>query len=101
MIVEIANNTGILNGDIQTLRGHLRNARTHVKELHEQMEHMNNMWSGPANSVMRQRFQADYESVTGLCDFLERLINNLETARRAYESCENNVGGVVASIHIN
>lgn len=100
MAIEIANNTNTMGSDIQTLRSHLTQLRANLRELQYTMNAMNNMWKGPANQGMRQRFQNDYTTVTELCNFLDELIENLESARQAYENCEANVADTVASIQI-
>lgn len=96
----IENNTLILSSDIRRLQGQLDSARSHLKQLNQQMEQLNHMWKGPANAMMRQRFQQDFETITSLCGFIEQMINKLESARRAYETCEANVSDTVSAIHI-
>lgn len=92
--------TKTLSGDIQRLRETLRQTRSHIRALTERMDSLNAMWSGTANQAMRKRFQEDRAALTELCDFLEKLINTLESAWQSYERCEGNVSDVVSSVKL-
>ena len=54
-LIEI--NTVQLGNDIKRLRTVLGQTRGHIEQLRSRMSDMNNMWEGPANLAMRQRFQ--------------------------------------------
>lgn len=89
-----------LRNDIQQLRAELRQTRGHIESLRSKMAAMNAMWDGPTNQVMRQRFQNDHEQMLALCTSIEGLIQILESIRQAYDTCEDQVRGVVDALRI-
>lgn len=99
-MTEIGVHTGRMGSDVQSLRSSLKKTRNDVEQLRRQMEQLNTMWTGEANNAMRQRFQLDYESMTSLCNFLEALINDLESAQQSYDRCEDNVSSAVRALSI-
>lgn len=100
-ITKIEINTTRLNRDIRSLRETLNDARHSIQQLKGRMDAMNAMWEGDANEVMCRRFLMDYENLTSFCDFIEELIQSLESIRQSYESCEGDVMSVVDALSIN
>jgi len=92
--------TAQLGRDIQQLQSTLRQTREHIETLRARMDEMNEMWEGPANRTMRQRFQRDHAQMLALCGSVESLLQTLESIRQAYDTCENNVRGVVDALRI-
>ena len=97
-VIEV--NTEQLSGDIKRLRTTLQETRRHIETLRTKMTDMNNMWEGPSNMVIRQRFQADHERMLALCATLEELIQVLESIRQAYDTCENKVRSAVDALRV-
>lgn len=100
-ISEIGVHTGRMNQDIKALWQGLAQARSHIQQLSHKMDTLNRMWEGATNEAMRQRFQRDYENMQELCNFLQQLIQELETACAAYDACENNVSGIIGALSIS
>ena len=94
-------NTVRLNSDITALRNTLATARAKVQALDEALRTMGNYWTGAANTAMMERFREDHEAMIEFCDFIEELINNLETIRQSYDTCEGNVLSAVNALRIN
>lgn len=99
-IARIEMDTQRLQRDIGLLREGRERARSHINELRNKMDAMNNMWEGPANAAMRQRFQKDYDYMMALCSTVQEMINTLESIRQAYDTCENNVHSLVSALRI-
>ncbi|MCI9332982.1 MAG: hypothetical protein HFG05_12585 [Oscillibacter sp.] len=99
-ISRIEINTVQLNNDIKHLRTTLSQTRTHMESLRAKMDDMNNMWEGPTNLAMRQRFQGDHERMLALCASLEGLIQTLESIRQSYDTCESNVRSAVDALRV-
>jgi len=97
-VIEI--NTAQLSSDIKRLRETLARTRNHIGQLRTKMDAMNSMWEGPTNLVMRQRFQEDHERMLALCSSIEELLQTLESIRQAYDTCENQVRGVVDALRV-
>lgn len=100
-ITKIEINTTRLSADIRSLQETLNDARNRIQELKGKMDAMNTMWEGDANEVMRHRFLVDYENLISFCDFIEELIQSLETIRHSYENCEGDVMSAVNALSIN
>lgn len=100
VVSQIQVNTAQMDSDIRRLRGTLAQTRAHIETLRAKMAAMNNMWEGPSNLAMRQRFQADHDQMLALCGSLEELIQILESIRQAYDACENNVRSMVDALRI-
>lgn len=92
--------TDQLGGDIRRLRETLGRARDHIEGLRVKMEVLNGMWEGPANLAMRRRFQEDHQRMLDLCGSLEELIETLESIRRAYDACEDQVRSAVDALRV-
>lgn len=99
-INDIGVHTGQMQTDIQNLRSMLSQTRRHLQSLSDSMESLNQMWSGEANAAMRLRFQQDYNSLSALCAFIEKLIQAMESSRQDYDQCDNQVASAVASLII-
>lgn len=97
---EIAVNTSTLANDIQELRTALSAAREQLKDMFGQITELDAMWDGPANAEFNKQFGVDHENATNLCNTVESLIECMEYARDQYNSCENEVDGMVSSIQI-
>ncbi len=97
-VIEI--NTAQLSSDIKRLRGTLARTRSHIEQLRVKMAAMNSMWEGPTNQAMRQRFRADHERMLALCASLEELLQMLESIRQTYDTCEDQVRGVVDALRV-
>lgn len=100
VISRIEINTVQLSNDIKQLRTTLAQTRTHMESLRAKMGDMNNMWEGPTNLAMRQRFQGDHERMLALCSSLEDLIQTLESIRQSYDTCESNVRSAVDALRV-
>lgn len=100
VISQIEVNTVQLGSDITQLRSTLSQTRNHIENIRVKMDAMNNMWEGPTNMAVRQRFQADHERMLALCSLLEGHIQVLESIRQAYDTCENKVRSAVDALRI-
>lgn len=89
-----------LENDVRRLQSRLEQTRAHMERLRESMEALNRMWEGPANQAVRQRFREDYERMQALCKSIEEWIMILESIRRAYDECENQVRDTVYELRI-
>lgn len=97
---EITVNTSTLAGDINELKNALASARAQLKDMFGQVTELDAMWDGPANQEFNRQFGIDYENAGNLCKTVESLIGCMEYARDQYNTCENEVNGLVSSISI-
>lgn len=96
----IAVDTDQLLQTTQKLAQQLAETKQELKQLYEAVEHLNTMWTGPANRSFRSQFAADQQAAYDLCDVLRQYIQAMAYAGNAYGACEQKVGGLVKSIRI-
>lgn len=97
---EITINTDTLASDIAELNSALETARRTLSDMFTQIQELDAMWDGPANDEFNKQFTNDHENAKGLCATVESLIACMEYAREQYNSCENQVNGIVSAIRI-
>jgi WXG100 family type VII secretion target len=97
---EITVNTDTLASDIAELTSRLNMARRMLTDMFAQIQELDAMWDGPANNEFNRQFANDHENAKGLCQTVESLINCMEYAKEQYNSCENQVNGIVSAINI-
>lgn len=97
---EITVDTLILAGDIEELRTTLGATRAQLDAMFAEVGELDRMWDGPANAVFSRQFANDYENAKNMCSTIESLIGCMEYARDQYNSCENDVNGIVSAIKI-
>lgn len=97
---EITINTDTLASDIAELNSALETARRTLGDMFTQIQELDAMWDGPANDEFNKQFANDHENAKGLCATVESLIACMEYAREQYNSCENQVNGIVSAIRI-
>lgn len=97
---EIAVNTGTLASDIAELNGALETARKVLNDMFTQIQELDAMWDGPANDEFNRQFVSDHENAKGMCATVQSLIGCMEYAKEQYNSCENQVNGIVSAINI-
>lgn len=97
---EITINTDTLASDIAELNSALETARRTLSDMFTQIQELDAMWDGPANDEFNKQFANDHENAKGLCATVKSLIACMEYAREQYNSCENQVNGIVSAIRI-
>ena len=97
---EIADNTETLALDIAELNTTLETARKMLRDMFTQIQELDAMWDGPANDEFNKQFANDHENAKELCAAVESLIGCMEYAKEQYNSCENQVNGIVSSIYV-
>ncbi len=97
---EIAVNTSTLSSDIETLQAQLNSIKNDMDKMYEAVRSLDNMWDGPANEAFKQQFYRDQEDMESLCDTVQKIINCMTYARGEYNTCENEISGIIASIRI-
>lgn len=97
---EIAVNTDTLASDIAELNGALETARKVLNDMFTQIQELDAMWDGPANDEFNRQFANDHENAKGMCATVQSLIECMEYAKEQYNSCENQVNGIVSAINI-
>lgn len=97
---EITINTDSLASDISELERTLATARKMLDDMFSQIQELDAMWEGPANEIFNRQFANDYENAKGLCATVQSLAACMQYAKEQYNSCENQVNGIVSAIKI-
>ena len=97
---EIAVNTSTLASDIETLQGQLNSIKNDMEKMYEAVRVLDNMWDGPANEAFKRQFHADQEDMKTLCETIQGIIDDMTYAKGEYNTCENEISGIISSIHI-
>lgn len=97
---EITVNTWTLSGDIETLQQQLNVIRADMDKMYEAVRVLDGMWDGPANQAFNVQFNSDRNDMLELCNIVQKIIDCMEYAKKEYNSCEADVGSIVASIAI-
>lgn len=89
-----------LKRDTQELIENRNSAETALKEMIQEIEELNAMWSGKANRAFRVQFNNDVTLMYELLNKMDKLADCMEYAEREYVKCENEVRTMVDSIRI-
>ena len=95
----IAVNTSTLSSDIETMQTQLNAVKKAAGKMYDSVNVLNSMWEGPAHDAFVTQFMTDQKDMLALCDTIQK-INVMSEARNEYNTCENQVSGIVASIRI-
>ena len=97
---EITVNTWTLSSDIETLQQQLNVIKTDMDKMYDAVRVLDSMWDGPANQAFNVQFNSDRNDMLELCNTVQKIIDCMEYAKKEYNSCEADVGSIVASIAI-
>ena len=100
MANEIAVNTGTLAKTVGDLNADLEKVRSNIEKMYEAVAALDNTWDGPSNEVFRAMFMADKSAMEEICKGLKKIIDSMDTAKKEYELCENDVSQIVAAIKV-
>ena len=100
MANEITINTWTLSGDIETLQQQLNVIKADMNKMYDAVRVLDSMWDGPANQAFNVQFNKDRDDMAELCNMVQKIIDCMEYAKKEYNSCEADVGSIVASIAI-
>ena len=100
MAKEISVNTDSLAKDIETLKENLNAIKKDLGNMYDRVRVLDAGWDGPANEEFNKQFDADRKNMEAVCKTVEKIIQNLEYARKEYDSCEKSVGSIVAAIKV-
>ncbi len=99
-IEEISVNTKTLSTDKTDIEGYLASIRKDLEAMQDNVEALNQMWSGTANSRFNMAFNSDIKFLMEICDNLQKVIDFEATAITEYNSCEQKVSQLIAEISL-
>ena len=92
--------TGALRSDTDEIRESINTANTQLAGLFEEIQTLNGMWEGPANSAFNTQFNKDYETMGEILSQAELYADSLDKASEEYEKCENSVDSAIRAMRI-
>lgn len=99
MNIEIS--TGQLNSDIRRMQDQLDALRNAKERVYRQLEQLNTMWDGNANSVFMAQTRVDEQVMQEMLENLNDLISCMEFASQEYDRCTEEVDSKIASIRLS
>ena len=100
MSKEIEVNTNTLAADIEKLQNELNLVVSELNKMYDAVNLLDSMWDGPANDTFRAQFLQDRQEMQEICNELQKMNDCLVYAKNEYNTCENNINGIVTSIRI-
>lgn len=100
MANEIAVNTGTLGKTVVDLNADLEKVRSNIGKMYEAVAALDSTWDGPAKEVFRAQFMSDKNAMEEICKGLKKVFESMDTAKKEYETCENNVSQIISSIRV-
>lgn len=93
-------NTDRMKSDAEELRARLTSMKNHMDALSSAMETLLGYWDGPASETERQVYLAECENMKQLTQLLDGLLDEMERDCAAYNSCAQQVDGVVQALKV-
>ncbi len=86
--------------DIREIESAVINADKQLTVFKNEMDKLNSMWKGKANTAFKNQISIDYNLMSELISDMRKLINSMENAKREYEECENAVKASIDNIRV-
>jgi len=96
----IATNTDRMQSDINLLEEQIVKMDTAFQAAWDAVEALNATWEGPAHDTLVAQFLQDQETVKTMIISLRNYREELENAKKEYETCEQNVNSLVRSMDV-
>lgn len=93
-------NTEAMSSDVEELRELLNNSTANLDKMYESVTTLDSMWEGPANESFVAQFSSDYTAFKEICSLVSGMIDDMDTAKAKYNSCEDEVYALIASIKL-
>ena len=100
MADKIRVNTSSLNRTRENVANQIKNIRTQITAMRNDVQAMNSMWEGESHTAFNTAFQADISRLENLCKSLDGIVNYENNAVAEYNRCENNVRQMVENIRV-
>lgn len=100
MAEKIRINTKTLQNDTVSIQKYLKQVKKKIQDMQNDVEEMNQMWSGEANKSFNKTFNDDINAILAVCKSIEGIISYENTANTEYNNCENKVASMIASMNV-
>lgn len=77
--------------DIERINESIASVKSSMNELDSELEQLNAMWKGEANTAFKAQVRKDFDYMKQLVIGFEKFVDNMENAKRDYIKCENQV----------
>lgn len=96
----IATSIERMNTDINTYDRQIRAVETAFNDAWAAVNELNSTWAGPAHDTLVAQFEADQEIMQMLLTSLRNYRDELDSAKREYQTCEGNVDSLIRSMQV-
>lgn len=93
-------NTASLTEDADSIKASLGRILLAVDDMYDQVDALNNMWKGTANSAFRNQFGKDYQEIKRFISDVKKFVDRLSNDSKSYENCEKSVIDIAENIRI-
>ncbi len=100
MAEKIRINTKTLQNDTVSVQKYLKQVQKKIQEMQDDVKEMNGMWSGEASKAFNKAFNDDIKAMMEICKSIEGIISYETNAKKEYDTCENKVASMIASIRV-
>ena len=97
---EIEMNTSTLSGTIESLERETTRLERQINTMFQQVQELDQMWTGSAKQAFSQQFQADYQTCKDMCKELKDAVKSFQNARNEYDRCERRVDELVRQLRV-
>lgn len=96
----IETDTSYMKRDVEDISTYISNLKNAANQLEALLKTLPSSWEGVAADEYETSLLNNLESLKNLITLLEELNHGTDSARSKYETCENSVSEIIASITI-
>lgn len=91
-------NTSRMKTDADSIKENVNTISKLYSDLVTKRNQLDDMWDGPASETFKKAFSDDLAALMVMVGNLQKICNYENMAKDCYQSCENQVAGVISDI---
>ena len=91
-------NTSWMQSNAEDLRDCVNRISNQYGDLVQRKQELDSMWDGEAGDTFRKEFEEDLAALKAMIDNLQKVYSFEDMARGAYQSCENQISGMISDL---
>ena len=97
-MADIKANTDRMKSDVERLNDLVKRIHDRHSDLMQKKQELDNMWDGPASEATKAAIQDDLNALQVMIENMKKIYQYENTAKDKYNSCENQISGIIAGI---
>lgn len=85
---------------VKSMQRELAEIEKGYTQMYQALETLDGMWVGEAHDVFRSQWTRDHRQMKNLCQVLQRIVADVSTARKNYDTCEESIQAEITKIQI-